>query len=211
LSGLFDCGRLGGCVHDHVRQNRSDVEVVAAERIRDRAQQGRVRAASTGSPMPFEPTGFWGSWMSTASVLIVDGTSRYDGKASPDTSPVGREPVLRVVDVALATRHAETHHTPALDLLRPRPCGCINRAAIRYAEVVDNVDLPGLRVELDLDEAHGNGRHRAGDRDVVLATPTRPVPAINAAADFVTAWMSCGNSLPLNLPPSSIARCAAAA
>ncbi len=43
------------------------------------------------------------------------------------------------------------------------------------------------------------------------ATPTRPVPAITAVALRVSGLMSSGTSIPLYLPPSSIAICAARA
>ena len=46
---------------------------------------------------------------------------------------------------------------------------------------------------------------------VSFATPMRPVPASAVAEAFVIGLMSSGSSLPLYLPPSSIARCAAAA
>jgi hypothetical protein len=56
-------------------------------------------------------------------------------------------------------------------------------AAVGYADVVEDAYLPVSVVELDLDEARGEGADLAAEqRQVSLATPTSPVPA-SAVAD----------------------------
>ena len=51
----------------------------------------------------------------------------------------------------------------------------------------------------------------ASNASLSLATPISPVPASPETAAWVIGLRSGGASLPLNAPPRSIARCAAAA
>ena len=93
-----------------------------------------------------------------------------------------------------------------------KPIGVQHGAAVRDADVVDDVELAGLAVELDLDEADRERRHRARRGEVVLrdADEARARDAAPPTPSS-SAFKSSGTSWPSNLPPSSIARCAACA
>ena len=63
--------------------------------------------------------------------------------------------------------HAEAHDGAALDLVR-QALRVQHGAAVGDADVVQDLELAGLDVELDLDEAGRERRHRARARQVVL-------------------------------------------
>ena len=122
-----------------------------------------------------------------------------------------RHAVVLVVDPVLADRVADAEHRSAEHLAAER-ARMDDGADVGDREVVEDVVLAGLDVDFDFGEA-GDERMRDCRRagSVSRATPIRPCPASAVADAFVNALMSSGSSWPSNLPPSSIAFCAACA
>ena len=73
----------------------------------------------------------------------------------------------------LAQRQAETHHGAALDLGR-QTLGMQHGAAIGDADKVDDLVLAGFKVNLDLDEARGDGRHHGAVLEIVPGDANEP-------------------------------------
>ena len=69
--------------------------------------------------------------------------------------------------MAFHARHSEAHHRAALDLVR-QALGMKYRSAVRDPHVVEDVELAGLKIQLNLDETAGNGRDDAFVAQVVL-------------------------------------------
>ena len=61
--------------------------------------------------------------------------------------------------MAFKTGHAKTHVGTSLDLYF-KALGMNDRSAICYPQVIENLVLPGFKIQLDLDKPHGQGRHR---------------------------------------------------
>src|SRR5690606_24618388 len=80
---------------------------------------------------------------------------------------VGRQTVLRIIDVALVGSHAEAPDAAAVHGLT-EPFRVNDRAALGHASVVDNVELAGVSVQLDLHEGDCHAGRCAGLGQSVL-------------------------------------------
>src|SRR5881394_716850 len=172
-SGRVDLQRLvrlrpaGERVHDVIARDRHTVEVVAAERVGDRADERRGARAHHGLADALRAE-------RALRIRLVDGVgAEYRrhvevarGLRLVEVHGPGQA-ILRVVDVMLERREPEAHRRAALDLRR-EALRMDHRAAVRDRDVVDDVELAGLRVELDLDEARDERGGLRRERQVVL-------------------------------------------
>jgi len=69
--------------------------------------------------------------------------------------------------VALERREPETHDTAALDLCR-HALWMDHCAAIGYTDIIDDIELTGLDIELDLHETRYECRGLSTDREIIL-------------------------------------------
>ena len=124
----------------------------------------------SGSPTPFAPTRVLG-------IGLIDGGPAHLrrhvevrgglGLMEPDRPG---QPPPGVVDMALEGSHAEARHRAASNLVREAQ-RMHDLAAVRDAQVIDDLDLAGLDIELDLDES----RRQRGDGPALLRiVPGRP-------------------------------------
>ena len=113
-------------VEDHVGHDRRAAELVAAQRVGDRANQRGRRRRLGGSPMPLAPTGLCGSAHVDEVGLEHRGTSRMEGGLAAVGRCVNGSPFCGS-KIALLPRAMPKPWTAPPLICAARPRGCMTR------------------------------------------------------------------------------------
>ena len=136
-------------------------------------------AATGGSPMPREPTGVSGSGMFQRVPLHVLRRIEDRRRLVLIEAPGERHAVVLVVDPLLADARGAMPSIERPRIWPPRLRGCMHRADVGDAEVVEQLVLAGFDVDLDLGEA-GDERERLSAVAGSCRAPRPSAPARRA-------------------------------